>query len=227
MLAENFDTLPVQRLLTKHSQHQTPYDQDFKGLNLVIFPEVFNPAYTQVSGLLADNLTVSSGASVLEMFSGSGALSFLAAQNASSVVGVDLSPHAINCAQHNAKRLGLEKKIKFRLANLWQGVTSDEKFDLIVANPPLLPAVPENWLELAVADSPEMTTAKNFIQGCPKVLTEDGQVLMAFSNACKAYYDDPLAFIDRTAQNAGMEMNIRAEKDVGYEVYRILEFRKK
>lgn len=226
MIAERIDTIPVQRLLAKHLAHQAPYDQEFHGLQLVIFPEVFNPAYTQVSGFLADHLTVKPGSRVLDMFSGSGSLSFLAARTAGSVLGVDVSPHAVRCAQYNSELLGLSQKTEFRVAKLWSGVGEQDKFDLIIANPPLLPAIPENWLEMAIADGPDMSTAVKFIQGCGDHLIENGRVLMAFSNACQVYFDDPLGFISQTAQEAGLTMSVRAERDVGYKVYRILDFRK-
>lgn len=226
MIAERIDTIPAQRLLAKHLAHQVPYNQEFRGLQLIIFPEVFNPAYTQVSGFLASHLATTRGSKVLDMFCGCGALSFLAAGDADWVLGIDISPHAIKCAWYNSRRLGFTQKTQFRVANLWEGVHQDEKFDLIIANPPLLPAIPENWLEMAIADDPEMSTAVRFIQGCGDHLIDNGQVLMSFSNASQVYFDDSLEFINRTAQEAGLTMNVRAEKDAGYEVYRILDFRK-
>jgi methylase of polypeptide subunit release factors len=226
MIIERIDTIPVQRLLAKHLAHQAPYDQEFHGLQLVIFPEVFNPAYTQVSGFLADHLTVTPGSRVLDMFSGSGFLSFLAARIADSVLGVDVSPHAIRCAQYNSERLDLSQKTEFRVAKLWGGVGEQEKFDLIIANLPLLPATPENWLEMAIADGPEMSTSVKFIQGCANYLNENGRVLMSFSNACQVYFDDPLGFINKTAHDSGLTMDIKAERDAGYEIYRILQFRR-
>ena len=226
MIAEKFDTKPVELLLDKHRVHQTPYCQDFRGLDLIIAPNVFNPAYTKVSGLLADNLTIVHDSTVLDMFSGCGVLSFLAARKARAVVGIDICPDSVACAQTNAERLGLSEKTKFRNADLWSGISPDEKFDTIVANPPLLPALPENWLEGAVADSPNMATTKKFIQGCQPHLTESGFVLMAFSNACKVYFPDPLGFVFGIARDSGLSSRIRAEWDVGYEIYTILEFRK-
>lgn len=227
MKTGRFDTKPVELLLARHKGHQTPYVQNFRGLQLVILPEVFNPTYTKVSGFLADNLVVSPGSKVLEMFSGSGALSFIAAQKAKNVIGIDISPHAVECARFNAEKLGLTDRTEFRMASLWEGVGSDEKFDTIVANPPLLPAIPENWLEMAVADSPEMSTTVRFLQGCLAHLTEFGRVQMAFSNACKVYFNNPLGFIAEVARKSGLTMRVHAEWDVDYEVYRILEFREK
>lgn len=55
MKSENIDLQPAYRLLDKHTQHITPYEIEFRGINLLLHPEVFNPVYTKVSGFLLDN----------------------------------------------------------------------------------------------------------------------------------------------------------------------------
>ncbi len=227
MITNKLDTKPVELLLNKHKAHKNPYIQEFKGLKLVIHPGVFNPAYTKVSGFLADNILVPPNSVVLDMFCGSGALSFLAAKKANKVIGVDISPLAVKCATQNSNKLGLANKTEFRLGDLWNGVKNSEKFDLIIANPPLLPAIPENWLEMAVADSPKMVLTKTFIQGCPSRLKENGKVFMSFSDACSMYLGNSLEFIKDIAENVSLKMDVKSKWDVGYETYRILEFEKK
>ncbi len=227
MIIDRFDAKPVQLLLARHREHQESYLQDFRGIPLIIFPDVFNPAYTKVSSYLADNLVIQPGSTVLEMFSGSGALSFIAAGKAREVTGVDISPNSVDCAKLNAAKLGLSDRTKFRVANLWEGVREGEKFDVIIANPPLLPAIPESWLEMTIADSPDMLTTIKFIQGCSSHLTDSGRVFMAFSNACGVYFANPLGLINKTADESGLIMQVKSEWDVGYEIYRILEFTKK
>lgn len=227
MRAERFNTRPVEELLQKHLAHTEPYTIDFKGRQFLIHPEVFNPTYTKVSGFLADNVKIPSGLTVLEMFCGSGAVGITVAYDARHLVGVDVSEKAVACATVNASLLGLNEKSEFRHGNLWQSILPDEKFDVILANPPLLPATPETLLEKAVADSPTMEITTNFVVGCASHLNEDGSVYMAFSNASQVYFENPLAYMASVANNSGLEMSIKAEWDVGYEIYRILQFRKK
>ncbi|MDP2637584.1 MAG: methyltransferase [Candidatus Levybacteria bacterium] len=226
MFVTGLNLISARRLLNKHSVHLLPYEQEFHALKLVIFPQVFNPAYTQVSGFLADNLIVNPNSKVLDMYCGSGALAFLAAKNARKIIGVDISPYAIDCAQYNAKRLNLSTKIEFRRGDLWKTVKKGEKFDLIIANPPLLPVSPENWLEMTIADSPDMNTTIRFLTGCTSHLSTDGRVLMTFSSACKVSFKNPLLFIKKIALEVGLSMEIIAERDAGYEIYRVLSFRK-
>ena len=55
-----------------------------------------------------------------------------------SGLGVDLSRHALSYASANARRLGFEARAKFRLGNWAEGIR--ETFDLILCNPPYIPA---------------------------------------------------------------------------------------
>jgi methylase of polypeptide subunit release factors len=221
----NFD--PVLKLLQRHRQHLVPYEIEFRGWLLKLHPNVFNPSYTKVSGFLADHMEIPMGSRVLDMFTGSGALAFAASRFASHVVGVDISPVATECAKANVHHLGLESKVEIRTADVWQGVDPEEKFDVIIANPPLLPVTPDTLLEQAVADSPNMQTTQEFLRHCAQHMSDQGVVYMAFSNACQAYLRHPLQFISYQADQAGLTWHIKAEWDVGYEVYRILEFHKK
>ncbi len=228
MKSEKIDLQPVQQLLNKHIQHMEPYEIEFRGFRLLLHPEVFNPAYTRVSGFLMDNIEIRPNESCLEMFSGCGALAFIAGQYASRVVGVEISPIAVEYSRINTQRLGLNEKVFFRQGSMWSALDPDEKFDVIFANPPLLPVEPESLLEMAVADSPEMRLTQEFIRGAARHLTEGGsRIYMAFSNACEPYVGDPLAFISQLSNAADLDMRVKAEWDVGYEVYRVLEFHPK
>lgn len=226
MKSKNINLGPVARLINQHTQYISPYYQDFKGLNLIIYPGVFNPAFTNVTSLLADNLEINKNDFVLDMFCGSGALGLLASDNSAKVIGVDISAKAIKCAKANAEKMGLSNKTEFRHASLWNGVKKHEKFDLIIANPPLLPVAPETMFERSFADSTHMTTMINFISNCSKYLRKDGRVVMAFSNISKIVFKDPLEYISKLAFETGLSMRVIAEKDVQYEIYRVLEFRK-
>jgi len=227
MKSKFIDINPALKLLDRHYVHKKEYIQDFIGLKLKIFPNVFNPAFTNVSNLLGNYLTSHISASytaVLDMFCGSGALGFLIAHKAKRLVGIDLSETAIACAKNNAKFLGFSHIADYRYADLWNGVKPSEKFNLIIANPPLLPAVPENLLEKAVADSPTLETTINFIKGSSQHLLDKGEVLMAFSNASKVIFSNPIEHIRYVAKKNGLRMKVVAKRDVGYEIYRIIKF---
>jgi release factor glutamine methyltransferase len=80
---------------------------------------------------------------ILDLGTGSGAL-LLAALNQwpqSSGIGVDRSAEAITIARRNADRLGLADRANLRVGNWAEGV--DERFDLILCNPPYVAATAE------------------------------------------------------------------------------------
>lgn len=77
---------------------------------------------------------------ILDLCTGSGCilLSLLHELRNADGLGTDLSEEALEAARENAVRLGLQEKAAFRQGDLWEPV-GDERFDLIVSNPPYVP----------------------------------------------------------------------------------------
>lgn len=76
----------------------------------------------------------------LDLCTGSGCilLSLLHELRNADGLGTDLSEEALEAARENAIRLGLQERAAFRQGDLWEPV-GDERFDLIVSNPPYVP----------------------------------------------------------------------------------------
>ena len=77
---------------------------------------------------------------ILDLCTGSGCilLSLLHELRNADGLGTDLSEEALEAARENAVRLGLQERAAFRQGDLWEPV-GDERFDLIVSNPPYVP----------------------------------------------------------------------------------------
>ncbi len=77
---------------------------------------------------------------ILVLCTGSGCilLSLLHELRNAGGLGTDLSEEALEAARENAVRLGLQERAAFRQGDLWEPV-GDERFDLIVSNPPYVP----------------------------------------------------------------------------------------
>ncbi|HLB62914.1 MAG TPA: 50S ribosomal protein L11 methyltransferase [Actinomycetota bacterium] len=89
---------------------------------IAVNPGVFAPTHT--SRTIADALDVAPGDTVIDVGCGSGVLSFVAARlGAERVVGCDLSPEAVGVARENARRLGLDDRVEFRVGNLLEPVS--------------------------------------------------------------------------------------------------------
>ncbi|MCW3011852.1 MAG: putative methylase, partial [Solirubrobacterales bacterium] len=81
------------------------------------------------------------GSSVLELCTGSGAVALSAAhRGAARVVAVDRCSKAVGAVRANA-RLNRLWQVEARRGDLLGALGADERFDLIAANPPYLPAV--------------------------------------------------------------------------------------
>ncbi|MDD4353752.1 MAG: methyltransferase [Candidatus Nanoarchaeia archaeon] len=82
-------------------------------------------------------IKLSKGKKVLDMGTGSG-IQAMAAKlgGAVSILGVDKNKKAIELSKLNAKKLGFEG-VEFKYSDLFLAV--NEKFDLIIFNPPYLP----------------------------------------------------------------------------------------
>jgi release factor glutamine methyltransferase len=90
---------------------------------------------------------------VLDVGTGSGciALALTAEDPFARVVATDVDPAALAVARRNSARLGLGRRVEFVLSDLFADV-SERPFDLIVSNPPYIPAAEYVALEPNVRD---------------------------------------------------------------------------
>jgi release factor glutamine methyltransferase len=77
---------------------------------------------------------------ILDIGTGSGCIACTIAKNTqSTVLGVDISSDALRIALDNVTLLGLNNHAIFRKSNLFEKIREEEKFDLIISNPPYIP----------------------------------------------------------------------------------------
>ncbi len=89
---------------------------------------------------------------LLDLGTGTGCilLALLAELPNATGLGVDLSPGAVAAAAANAGRNGLEGRARFRTGDWGAGL--DERFDLVVSNPPYIPSADIAGLQPEVRD---------------------------------------------------------------------------
>jgi release factor glutamine methyltransferase len=110
----------------------------FSPLRVLPLPGVFQPRSD--TWMLIDAVrrqALPAGARVLDLCTGSGAVAVAAARRGASVTAVDVSRGALVSVRLNALLNGVH--VRVRRGDLFDAVRG-ERFDLIVANPPYLPA---------------------------------------------------------------------------------------
>jgi release factor glutamine methyltransferase len=153
---------------------------------LVVYESVFwQPADTHslrkliVEDRIADNKTV------LEIGTGSGLVSLCClAGGATSVVATDINPAAIRNAEYNARRLKMAERLNCRLVprrdpGAWSVIGRQEKFDLIVSNPPWEHGKPTRVDDFALYD-PDFALLRSLVTGGSSHLNPAGRMLLAY-----------------------------------------------
>ncbi len=152
----------------------------FKDYVFNVWGDVYEPA--EDSFLFAENLIVDDGARVLDVGTGCGILTIIAAAKASLVIALDINPYALRCAKENARLNHVDDKIFFVQGDLFTPIKSEAKFDLILFNAPYLPSETfdsRSWLERAWAGGVDGRTIINrFIREVSEYLKKGGRVLL-------------------------------------------------
>jgi hypothetical protein len=123
---------------------------------------------------LASHLTPPPGGRCLDLCTGSGIQALVCASHSKEIIGIDLQKRAVEVAKINTYLNMLEDRISIHNGNLYHPVEG-EKFDLICANPPLLPA-PSDLKAPIVADGGEdaLGITYQILQGLVDHLNPDG-----------------------------------------------------
>ncbi len=150
-------------------------------LELSIFPHygVFAPTRHEYVQLLLDAALPDQHELAFDIGTGTGLLAIILAQRGvKQVVATDLNPRALACAADNLQRLELTS-VELQQADLFP--TQQPLANLIVCNPPWLPAKPSSPLEYAVYDA-KSAMLRGFLQGAGKHLAPQGEVWLILSD---------------------------------------------
>ncbi len=90
---------------------------------------------------------------VLDIGTGSGCIACMIAKlTEAQVIGTDISNDALKIALNNAMHLDLMNKAIFRKSDLFSKIRPEEKFDVIVSNPPYIPIKEKPHLQIEVRE---------------------------------------------------------------------------
>jgi methylase of polypeptide subunit release factors len=214
-----YDPAPARTLLARHEALTYPFICDFGDVDLEIDEGVFCPTLTSASPFLLRHVDFRRGERVLDAFAGSGAFGVWAAlQRGDDVVSFDSSWRAVTCARKNALRNNVESTMEVRYGTLKQVIRGNEVFDLIIANPPLVPGESVDLLGAALFD-PGMKATIEFVQALPALLARKGRCYLLTSDIIDrhAYKLDIVAL----CRQNDLKMSTIAQLNKEYESYRV------
>jgi release factor glutamine methyltransferase len=181
-------------------------------MTLVVPPDVFNPVLLRSGAFLVSQVRrIPSGARVLDMGCGSGAVGITAARRGCQVVAVDINPSAVRCARANALLNAVE--IDIRQGDLFAPVT-EERFDVVLFNPPYYRGEPRDDLDHAWR-SPDVP--ERFASQLGAHLTATGYALVILSSD-----GEPSDFLG-ALQASGLRHTLVAQRDFVNEVMSVYE----
>lgn len=115
---------------------------------------------------------------VLDIGTGSGCIACtIAKKTDATVLGVDISSDALRVALDNVTKLGINNKAVFRKSDLYEKIREDEKFDMIISNPPYIPEGTELEQELTYEPSVALFAEENGLQMYRKIIEDAAKYL--------------------------------------------------
>lgn len=156
---------------------------------------------------------------VLDIGTGSGCIACtIAKKTGATVLGVDISSDALRIALDNVTKLKINNRAVFRKSDLFEKIRNEEKFDIIISNPPYIPVGTQLAKEVQhepyialFADENGLQLYRKIIEKAPNYLNNDGYLMfevgineaefvkeMMENDFCEIVITKDLAGIDRT-----------------------------
>ncbi|ANP89311.1 methyltransferase [Rhizobium leguminosarum] len=156
---------------------------------------------------LALRLSATPGQTVLDLCAGPGIQSLRSAQMGAWVTSVEVNPVAAALARLNAAANGLSDLIEVRVGNLYD-VLSNERFDRIVANPPLLPIPDDLPYPFVGHGGPDgLRITRRIIEGLPERLNPRGNARLIGTTLSDGYLPLCLGDLEQMAQR--LHLNVQ------------------
>ena len=132
---------------------------DFMGEKFNVQPDVLIPRdETELLDRKAIEIIKEKGfTQVLDMCTGSGCIACMIAKlTDAQVIGADISTEALHVAFSNMEKFELFNRASFRKSDIYSKIRPEERFDMIVSNPPYIPPKFKETIQKEVSFEPEL-----------------------------------------------------------------------
>lgn len=162
---------------------------------------VFSPTRGEYVGLVAE-APMPTRTRAFDIGTGTGVLAaVLARRGVSHIVATDRDPRALICARENLARLGLADRVEVVQADLFP----EGRAQLVVCNPPWIPARPSAPIEHAIYD-PESRMLRGFLDGLAAHLEPGGEGWLVLSDLAEHLDLRPRAALLAAFEHAGLSV---------------------
>lgn len=163
------------------------YEWHKKGVEIPQLNAVITPSYGVYSPVRGEYIELVNAAPLenvsvaFDIGTGTGVIAaILAKRGVKKVIATEIESRALVCAKHNIQKLGFANQVKIVGADLFPP-TDAGLADLIVCNPPWLPAKANSAIEHAVYD-PDSKMLKGFLNGVKAYLAIKGEAWLILSD---------------------------------------------
>lgn len=197
------------------------------GFTFIVRPTVFNPVdfiSSKVFAYYINSLQLT-GKYVLDMGSGSGVVSIVAASKGAECIAADINPVAIRCITENASYNNLTQQVTAIESDLFESLKNLSSppgreaagFDIIFFNPPYYKGSPGNNFERAFKGGPNLEVIDRFLAEAKAFLAPEGRLCLLFSS------DMDLDEMYNRIRSAGYEHKILAANKKPFETFYIID----
>ncbi|GAA3991823.1 class I SAM-dependent methyltransferase [Comamonas faecalis] len=173
---------------------------------------VFSPVRGEYVDLVAQAPLPADCRLAFDLGTGTGVLAaLLVRRGVARVVATDQSPRALACARENLQRLGCSAQVELRDADLYP----EGQAQLVVCNPPWLPARPATPLEHAVYDE-DSRMLRGFLAGLRAHLAPGGEGWLILSDLAEHLGLRTRAQLLQWVEDAGLRVAGRQDARPGH-----------
>lgn len=199
--------------------YRKPRNFSYKGLTVLVHPDVFPPHLTLSTKILLDFISPIelTNKTCLELGCGSGIISLYASQKGGVVTASDINETALEYLKNTSEKLQL--KIHCVKSNLFSNI-SKESFDFIIVNPPYYPKAPKTIKQHAWFCGENFEYFEAFFKQIQSYLKPQNTTYMILSEDCELQKIETIAKSNNLSMQLVFETKKLGEKNY---IFRILK----